>query len=344
MNNTRISDPSDPKVLLLLETVRTMPGYTLYQHPVWIKITYPSCRIRIFWKIEKEKPSAYALTVEFYGTARILFGPLACNNSEAQQLAIEIAKYYKRRCYSMLCMLGPFERGIQPSFDQVFIQGGFLIRQGYLMRDWSSPQLLLKDLGENPVSFYNDNHKRNIRKAVQLGYIVRSLRTEEEAGTLGEIYQKMYHRKKIHIPFPKPKETFIKIYDFLNSHKYGQMLGAFDSNGKLCGGIVLGYHDDMVFYHYGASDPGASGAPILHLVFNQGIVDAIEMKFNKFDFGGFDTTADSTDSVSSVNRYKAGFRGTIVQYENVLEIPLIPFQYFLSINFVRFRRKLRGIK
>jgi lipid II:glycine glycyltransferase (peptidoglycan interpeptide bridge formation enzyme) len=221
-------------------------------------------------------------------------------------------------------------------------QAGLRISKPILQHNWSTLVLQIDALPEHPESHYSENHRRSIRKARTAGYYVKELTSRDEIKDFSIIYREMYNRRKITMPFADPWQVFSGIADFFSNYNTGLMLGVFNGDAVLRGAMVIGYHGNKMFYHYGASALAIDRIPILHAAFHEAILLARQRNFRVFDLGGYANANAEDGQLSQVNRFKEGFRGNLIHYEDVIEVPLNAAKYKVMRTAISLRRKLKN--
>jgi hypothetical protein len=341
MEEMQIEHIKNPELFFNTVDLHLLPGYTLFQNPRWMSITYPGCNLSAFVSRDESGIRAYGLAIERSSTARIFFGPLAPDEETAVQFGLSIARHYRKKGFGLFCLLPCCEKSPDNRFFSAFDEGGFKPHKGSMIRNWSSLILELDALLGDPSESFSNNHRRSIKKFLDAGCMVKEISSNEDVAALAQIFTRMYMRRKISLPFPEAEKTFKEIFGFFREQRAGSILGAYNKEGRLAGGIILGNHGDHLFYHYGASDPEEAGMPVLHAVFDRAIRSAREAGFRYFDFGGYDVTAKENSQLAHINRFKEGFHGKLVHYEDVLDIPLNPLKYTIIKGGLWLRNKIK---
>jgi hypothetical protein len=332
----------DPPVRLKpdeLKQIVHLPGYTLFQHPRWMSITYPDYTQRLFVCCKEAEICGFALVVERMGTARVLFGPLVSEPSTAEGMLIYMAGYYRDSGYASLSCQLPYIKGSGDNIAVRLNAKGYKTTKPVILANWST---LLLDLDQLTDTTFSVNHRRSIRKALNSGISIKKISGKDDLLRFAEIFAQMYEKRKISMPFAHPAIIFEEIAEFFDTERTGIILGAYDCNNDLRGGAIMGMHNDRLFYHYGTSSSDPDKIPVLHAVFDEAIRFARTEGFSKFDFGGYSTLAGSGSQLSNINRFKEGFHGELVHYEDVIEMPLNPAKYKIMRSGIWLRRKIKN--
>ena len=184
-------------------------------------------------------------------------------------------------------------------------------------KGWATAMKFLDITEEELFASFNENHKRNIKKAEKEGINPFTIRSENEFKNLIGIFHRMYQERKIHYYKINLENDLWALYNYIQETGKGFILGA-QLNEQLLGGIIITFDGENGFYNFGASDR-RSKKPVLHILFNH-VFKELKLKGVKvLDLGGYDK--DSKDpQFNALNKFKEGFGVEVVQYSPKLTL------------------------
>jgi hypothetical protein len=159
------------------------------------------------------------------------FGPIG----EFRRGAVQTVLDYGRRSkwdYAEWRTIGDLIQGATPS-------------ESYLTHD-----LDLERSESDILSGLNENHRRNIKKAMQHGLTIRLDRSHE---SLGDFYRLHCRTRRRHGLPPQPLSFFLNILDHVLSRDLGVIVSALFS-GKAIASSVFFHFGPKAIFKYGASD------------------------------------------------------------------------------------------
>jgi len=283
------------------------------QHVEWAEITVFK-KICYFSLFDDNKLIGYCIIHEKMKYAYISFGPIAKDTATIPLMIESIFNYYKKL-----------------KFGQIVIQPGWLSSNSSLIlneiskktpfkidnkNNWCSINLKLNQSNEEILSKFSSNHKRSIKKASKLGLSTKLIASTEDVESLSAIYKLMCDNRKIISPLPNPKKSFVNIHNFLKYSNKGFVLGVYNENNLLLGGIIIVYQGNTAFYYFGAASPEFKKLPILHTAFFEAIKISKKNGLLIFDFGGYSKKGEK--QMIGINRFKDGFKGDLIEYSEML--------------------------
>ena len=281
--------------------------------------------------------TGFCIIKEKLNYASVQFGPLVNNPNLIPEIIEKIFDHYKKKKFGLLriqldylntklyeTILTNLNNRIDYSLDKT--------------SSWST-KILELNINENEIFLnFSKNHKRSIKKAIKLGLITSRLITEGEVDKFSEIFIDMYKFRKISSSIINTKKTFKEIFNLIKKNNLGFILGVFDKNKNLLGGIIVVFQGKNAFYYYGASSPKYRKFPILHLAFFDSIKICIKLGLKNFDFGGYDKYGGN--QMEGINRFKDGFSPKLLNYPHALLIKPNYISYLVTIIF----RKINKLK
>jgi hypothetical protein len=300
-------------------------NYHIEQHPDWVEINYPHKKKCFFIHKNNNCIVCYAVITESYSSARISLGPVGLTEDFIIEAIVVIYNYYKSKHFAALnILLGtPENTGGNQIQEEVFKKIKF--SQDPLL-NWSTLILDLKDPLESIIENFRKGHKWSIKKANALDLKAREITSDFETTQLAEIYNRLYHSKRLISELTDTKKIFLNIFKYFQSNRNGVFIGVFDNKTKLLGGIILPFQGNTLVYKFGASEPELRNIPILHIAFVEAIRIAKEKGIRFLDFGGYMPNAKNPDQVFFINYFKKGFSGTLLPYPDTMIFTLNLFK------------------
>ena len=303
-----------------------------HQYPEFSCFYYAKRKINFFFLQENSTDICGALLSTRFLNAEILFGPVGGTNEQKASLINKIIFYLHKKKYGNLKITLPYNQDVSTFWDAYKpIKGEKIITD----KSWQTWMLNLDKNFNEIYTNFSLNHKRNIKKAINLGLSVKEINTENDIEKLAIIYDELYKHRQIKAIWASSKIAFRNW--FIELKKYDKLLwyGVYDNQNELLGGIMLSKQGESLFYQLGASNPNFRKLPLLHLVFAKAIEQACNNNIKYFDFGGYDKFADETKQTYSINRFKEGFGGYELNPHGSFNVKLNIPAYYLTLTIQR---------
>jgi len=288
----------------------------------WSQLFYKS-KICYFYLFDEYGIKSFSQINEGVKSAQIYFGPVCCEKEVMITSINEIIHYYKKRGFYYLGIQMYYKSGYDTDYIEYALNKLHKIKYIFNNENTkSSIEINLDDTQEEIFKKFKENHKRNIKKALNLKMTVEVMKDAFELASFVKIYLKMSKVRSLDEDKP-----INQIYNFLINNKKGEVLLIKDKDNIILGGAILAYQGNTVRYLIGATDPDRYDLPMLHLVLYKAIIKAKNNNFKYFDFWGFDHFADENDQVFNINKFKKGFGGYYTFFAKKMNINLIPYGY-----------------
>jgi hypothetical protein len=298
------------------------------QHPDWVGLI-SSKTICYYQLFKNNKLVAYAIILERFRFAHLSFGPVAQSIDVITEALKDIHENYKRKNFGMLSIqLGVYNPNESKKIKTELSKSVSFIQKNN-SENWSTMKLNLEEEEETILSNFSSNHKRSIKKAIKTGFYVKEIFEEEEIDKLSNIYVELYRHRKIITNLNDPKEAFAGILNLFKRQNAGFVIGVYNENNEMVGGVVVVFQGDTAFYYFGAASPKFRKHPILHLAFYEAFKISKKALMKCFDLGGYNRYAKEGSQVSGINRFKDGFKGEIVDYSEKIIIKPNRLMYFI---------------
>ena len=263
---------------------------------------------------ENNELIGYCIIHERMKFAFISFGPISLKRSMIPIMIEMIFKYYKKLNFGQLVIQPGWTLNHNSSIlNEISKKKPFQIDK---KNNWCTINIKLNNSDEEILSQFSTNHKRSIKKAVKFKLSTKRINSMEDVIKLSVVYKLMCDSRKIISPLPNPKKSFVNIFDFLQSNNKGFILGVYNQNDELLGGIIIIYQGNTAFYYFGASSPKFKKLPILHTAFFEAIKISKINGLSIFDFGGYSKKGEK--QMIGINRFKDGFKGDLIEYPQIL--------------------------
>lgn len=277
-------------------------------------------------------------------------------NAEIIRQILEILNYFLEE----LKKIGVRENAMAIRFDLPFLQGEIIkkdnlsklgLRKSY--KDIQPRTTLILDIARSEDELLNQMKPKtryNLKLAAKknLGVkIVSSLSGEEEKKNFSYFYQLLLETSRRDKFFLHPKEHYQKL---LESALAKLFLAYYE--GKVVGGIMVGFFGKTAVYLHGASSFEKRNLMAPYFLQWQAIKFAKSANFLNYDFGGIKSekiSSRSQENWAGLTRFKNGFVPNIAPTEflGLWEYNLRPLTYFvyriLSGLVRRIRDLLRGL-
>ena len=146
-------------------------------------------------------------------------------------------------------------------------------------------ELDLIDTYENLRRNYDQNAKRNLKKAFDSGIAIRHKVEPDELITL---FRENYGKKEGKLKF-KDYEVIRKLMVYCLKKRYGLILGAFLPDGKLCAAVFFLLDQNRLIFHFAASTKNARDTGAMFFLVDSFIREQSE-KTMTLDFEGSNDT------------------------------------------------------
>lgn len=291
--------------------------------------THMFCESKIcyFYLIDEGAIKSFAQINENFRFASIIFGPVCCDKDLMINSINEIIHYYKNHRYIYLNIQMYLKSGHDSEYVEYAINKLHKVTYKFdNLNTKSSIEINLEDKQEDILNNLRNNHKRSIRKALQMNLKVTEVADQSELAAFFEIIVKMSKIRQHEVGIYS-LDQLIKINNYLINNKKGLILLIKDVNEIILGGVILVYQGISVRYFFGASDPDKRDIPTLHLALYEAIKKAKTDNFKFFDFWGYNHFASEGDQVFNINHFKKGFGGSYIFFAKKMNISLIPKGY-----------------
>lgn len=287
---------------------------------------------------------SFCQITENYYAAQISFGPVCCNKELMVHSLNEIILYYKRKHFYYLGIQLYFKSGFDLDYIEYQINKIHNVKYYFNSENTkTSLEINLESSIEDIFSNFSSDHRRSIRKALNLGATVKTINDDLELGILFDIFKKMYIKKKL------PIDSFIlgnkkDIYNYLITNNKGQILSVYDRDGVMLGGIISIYHGNTVRLYKATSDPERRDIPINYLLYYETIKLAKDANFKYLDLWGYNHFVDENHQLFLVNRFKKGFGGYFTFFAKKMNVDLIPFGTEIYRFLLMIRKTIKRLK
>ncbi|GAB4280985.1 MAG: hypothetical protein Kow0068_05420 [Marinilabiliales bacterium] len=308
---------------------------SIEQNPDWFIINNIGKQVVFFYVIENDRLVGFCNILESRFLAKIHLGPICINKEVLIKSIYEIRKYYKNKGKAQL----EVQLGILTSQETDYIEYELYkilpFVQRYDVSNWSSMIISLNQSIDEIFNNFKQNHKSSINKAIKNNIYTKKLNNINEIKKLSEIYDKMYEVRKIKRSFNNTQEVFIRLSLLFKEQNNGIILGVFNQQGQMLGGVIYGISNGEMYYKYGATDPDYRKLPILHLAIYDGIKIGIKEGISVFNFGGYNHFVKGDSQIAGINFFKNSFNGEFVFYPKKMYFKLNKLKCFLY-NILKF--------
>lgn len=317
---------------------------TIEQHPDWQVAVYNRNRYSYFILRKDSRIRCFAVIAEqgvsLFRMATIAFGPLFIEPDDLVESISEIRKYYRHKGYAYLGVQLAMPTGSATDYIECQVAKRFHFIQKFDKSNWSTLVVDLTLTNDQIWKGFSKGHKSAIKRSITDGVTSRMLKTDEEVGAFAAIYLKMTRSRNLH---ELDKNEIQRIHKFLTTEEKGYILGVFDVQNALVGGVILVFQGDTVRYFKGASDPDRREMSLLHVALFEAIKSAKESGFKRFDLWGYNFFVTEEDQVFHINRFKKGFSKDYMFYPRLMHIELIKGSYWLVRLIMRHGQKVRSV-
>jgi len=329
---------SEKELLEVRAFIAGFPLVSIYQQPDWVSI-YQEERPYHFALLRNndKQLTAFAAYRVYMGSASLMLGPLAHDADSFTACIRLLAKAEKKGGLSVLTLQLPEHISLsQPEHLQL----GFEARGLAPGDTWATHRINLQQALETWPASFSENHRRSLKKAIKAGCVVKRMDDAAAFISLAKLYDKMYQARHLDREFANTEKLFEGIFQHMQKHG-GFGLGVYLEE-QMIGGILLAHEGQQLIYQYGASDPELRQIPILHAAFYEAIVQSKAAGYLFLDLGGYNPHAAEGDQVYEINRFKAGFGGSLYSFPQKFELVLHPIKDMLISSLKKVYRVFKG--
>lgn len=299
---------------------------SINQFPEWEQINNPNKKVCYYLKFDNDNLLCYSIIVESRKIATINYGPISNEYSNIITAIEDINKYFKEKKFIKVIYKLSGIDGDSKKINEFFKNKYKISNYPF---NWST---LIIDLRNETIdgiySSFSKNHKRSIKKAIKNKLKVKEISNENDIKILSEFYDEMYNHRHIRKSFLDTYTVFKNIYEFFEKHNNGFILGVYKED-ELIGGLILPVQGKTLYYQYGVASVNDRHIPILHIAFFEAIKLAKAKELYFFDFGGYIENIKKTDQINNINRFKKGFGGELLIYNENMHFILSPVKHFI---------------
>jgi hypothetical protein len=310
--------PTNEQIAQMKVLYDSLNNVSIVQHPLWPGLSHFNST-RFFLIYDSGKVLAYTRIIEsslsrlkFIKTAEIRFGPISRSVDSTQTLLQFIIDWYSKNNYSKILIQFPFNFKSADVINEISSRVKLVGQKATILIDLSNG---IESIALN----YTTNLKRNLKKAAVLKLEVREIISDDEVQSFWKVYQKMSGVREINFYTNSDLNT---IFDFLKSNSLGSLIGCFNEQKQIVGGLLLIRQGNKSEYFLGATDPDYRDIPQAHLTHHFAMKYLIEQGVKYYDFGGYRIDPDETSQLFNINRFKLQFSKNIVHYPSKIEISL----------------------
>ncbi|MEQ8323870.1 MAG: GNAT family N-acetyltransferase [Vicingaceae bacterium] len=297
--------------------------FSIFQNPVLLRALYPDRKICLCTCRSKGHLVAYALIAERHRRASVFLGPVVKNDSYFSSIVLAIAAHYHKKNYGELIVQPPLLEN--DSHIEKIALGKFKIIQGNQYFNWAT---LIVELGKEDgeiAAQFRENHRRSIKKSLDLGMKVEPIESRAGALQLATLHDRMYQMKGLKKEVDQTKKVYSDLLTiFQNEPNLGFFLGVY-LDKELIGGVVNLCSGNSCCYKFGISDQTQKKFPVLHLGIYESMKEAKKRGFNYYDLWGYSKVGENEDQLARINHFKLGFTKNIVDYPLSMHLMLNPF-------------------
>lgn len=301
------------------------------QLPQWHKIFNVKVGYSYFFARENNKLVCFCIINEFQKSfikySEIKFGPIFSEPIFLVNSLIEITSYYRKKNYLFI----DIQLGINVSniseYIEYQINKKIKVKYVFDRNNWSTLVINLNDDKEKIFKNFTKGHKSAIKKAEKEGLTVREINNNEGIDLFSQIYSEMLDARSLINNYCSNQILFKNILNFFNETKKGIILGVYDKENSLIGGIILLFQGNIVRYFKGAASPEKRSLPILHIAIWEGIKISKELDKKIFDLWGYNHFVNEKDQIYNINKFKKGFSTEYSFYPKIMHIELYPLGY-----------------
>jgi len=294
----------------------------------WEQINNQNKKICYYLKFDNDNLLCYSIILENKKIAYINYGPIADDYSNIIVAIKDINKYFKEKYFLKvvykLSNVDETSKKINEFFENEYTTSNYPFNWSTLIID-----LRNKTIDEIYNSF-SKNHKRAIKKSQKNKLQVKEISNENDIEIMSKFYDEMYNHRHIKKSFLNTYTVFSNIYEYFKKYNNGFILGVYKED-KLIGGLILPLQGKSLYYQYGVASVNNRNIPILHIAFFEAIRLAKSKGLYFFDFGGYIKNIKKTDQINNINKFKKGFGGELLEYNENMHFILSPIKYFIYI-------------
>ncbi len=300
---------------------------SIEQDPDWYRINNPSKKVTHFYALQNEQVVCYCSITENKIIAQIHLGPVFSDPETLVSSIRAIRNYYLKKRFAQL----EVQLGVNYNFDEIeyFLYNSIPFVQKFDAENWSTISLNIEPDIEEIFKSFKSNHKGSIKKALKENLKVQFIETVEDVKLLAGLYDKMYLARKLKKSFHDTFEVFNGLNNLFLTRNKGKILGVFTPEGKMIGGVIMGIHNEDMYYKYGISDPEFRKLPVLHLALFEAIKIAKNEGLKIFNFGGYNHFVGKDDQVYAINFFKRSFGGEFIYYPKRMYFTLNKMKFFI---------------
>jgi len=315
----RLTNEERNQILVFLEQFE---GIGIEQHPDYLPIIYGNKKICYVTCFHHNDIIAYSAVIEKNKAAFIYFGPLMTDCSNGSDLFTELYKYYSKLSFAFIKIYPVLNFNKNTAFNT------FLNNKTITLNDkWATISIDITGDLNSIKNKFSVHHKRQLNKSYREHLLVKELENPSQVENLAEIYNQMYKNRKIITYLYDVSEVFINLFHWIRKDN-GFILGVYKDE-VMIGGLIILYAGNTAFFQFGASEKKYHHLPVLHAAFYKAFEMSKSAGKANFDMGGYSIDVDVNDQLYSINRFKRGFGGKIVEYPHNINIRINNTSYLL---------------
>ncbi|MCS6992153.1 MAG: GNAT family N-acetyltransferase [Chitinophagales bacterium] len=328
----------DPPLNLLLDCYDQHPDAYLHQWPL---LPADSARRAYAFLDTDNQLMGYVLAdAKPLRALHVAFGPVGIPPNQYEEFFHAWLPVLQRQRWWRLSVQLPLVLEGAGLPQPTFCFSGVPCRTSDRVLNWATWVVSLHNDENRMLHAYSAHHRRNIRKAWQLGLYTQTLTNQQQILQLVKLYKKLYKWRRLQTKEQLVCRQLLAIHDYFFATAKGFILGIFHQE-QLLGGVVVALRAQSAFYHFGVTDPEMRPWPLAHLLFHHAFLKAASMGLQTFDFGGYDQQARPGSQTFAINRFKEGFGGSLVTYVPQLIFDLSHFGSYLTDAALLLRHWLR---
>jgi hypothetical protein len=301
--------------------------FSRYQHPEWVALKKAPGKACFFMFYQNSQLLGVSIVIENKLAANIDFGPVCISGGIYSQCIEHIVAYYKKKkVFALLRVVQPYKLSSRSEKIEYAIFQKNRFFQNINGNNWASTGIDLSKKTEDIEANFSKNHKRSIKKAVNSGTSIKNISTKEQVEEFSKVFSEMWSSRNLPNHFHS-NEKLWAILKFFKENNQGTMMGIYDQNNVMIGGVIIFYEGNRLYYDSGASNPRYRKIPMMHRLIHEMIKFGKENGFAFFDFGGYDLVAAEKDQTKHINRFKDGFGGELLIYPKQMNFVLNPIIY-----------------
>lgn len=295
-----------------------------HQDPEWLIRDPEKKPVLIAWDDSGKIISYAGLDEKPFRTIHISFGPVIGNPQDLPDVLLQAVKWLKAKGYWRLAMQLPIpeEEGGNELAGNLSKLISFRTSQNFF--NWKSWWLSIDKEPSELFKSFSHHHQKSIKQGLKHAITFKPVTTAEQARKLSELYIEMYQHRKLPVIEKETHQLFFNICNYIRECNKGLMLEAV-LDDQTVGGVVIIFQGKTAYYYLGVTTiKYKRSIPILYPAFYHIMEYCWKSGITIFDFGGIDPSAQKGDSMFTINSFKMGFGGKLINYPDQLVFDLNP--------------------